>query len=129
MRRERFVYNLQVEGNENYFANGVLVHNCHLFLARTFAGLVEEYQNSVVIGLTATPARGDGKALGLMFQQIVPSCTVGGLVAQGFLVPQVYYSPAKPDLAGVKIRAGDYAEDQLEKAMDKPKLIGDAVVS
>lgn len=24
-----YVYNLEVEGNNNYFANGVLVHNCH----------------------------------------------------------------------------------------------------
>jgi len=29
-----FVYNLAVEGNHNYFANGVLVHNCHEFAAK-----------------------------------------------------------------------------------------------
>jgi hypothetical protein len=29
-----FVYNLEVEGNHNYFANGVLVHNCHEFAAK-----------------------------------------------------------------------------------------------
>lgn len=30
-----FVYNLAVEGNHNYFANGVLVHNCHEFAAKS----------------------------------------------------------------------------------------------
>jgi predicted phage terminase large subunit-like protein len=28
VRKECFVYNISVEGNENYFANGVLTHNC-----------------------------------------------------------------------------------------------------
>ena len=30
-----FVYNLEVEGNNNYFANGVLVHNCHQFKSKS----------------------------------------------------------------------------------------------
>jgi hypothetical protein len=29
------VYNLEVEGNNNYFANGVLVHNCHQFKSKS----------------------------------------------------------------------------------------------
>ena len=28
-KKENFVYNLEVEGNHNYFANGILVSNCH----------------------------------------------------------------------------------------------------
>jgi len=30
-----YVYNLEVEGNNNYFANGVLVHNCHQFKGKS----------------------------------------------------------------------------------------------
>lgn len=112
-------------------ADLVIQDECHLALAQTYRHILETYRDrgAVVIGLTATPARGDGKALGLVFESIVPTCSVSSLVDQGFLVPQTYYSPAKPDLAGVKIRAGDYAEDQLERAMDKPKLIGDIVTN
>ncbi len=29
------VYNFEVEGNNNYFANGVLVHNCHQFKSKS----------------------------------------------------------------------------------------------
>lgn len=110
-------------------ADLVICDETHLYLAPTYQAIVERYADAVVVGLTATPARGDGKALGLMFETIVPTCSVASLVEQGYLVPQRYYSPSKPDLAGVKIRAGDYAEDQLERAMDKPKLIGDIVAN
>jgi hypothetical protein len=30
-----YVYNFEVEGNNNYFANGVLVHNCHQFKSKS----------------------------------------------------------------------------------------------
>jgi hypothetical protein len=30
-----YVYNFEVEGNNNYFANGVLVHNCHEFKSKS----------------------------------------------------------------------------------------------
>ncbi len=30
-----YVYNFEVEGNKNYFANGVLVHNCHQFKSKS----------------------------------------------------------------------------------------------
>jgi helicase-like protein len=30
-----YVYNLEIEGNNNYFANGVLVHNCHQFKSKS----------------------------------------------------------------------------------------------
>jgi superfamily II DNA or RNA helicase len=49
------------------------------------------------------------------------------LVNRGYLVPVVAYAPSKPDLEGVKVKMGDYDEDQLGEACDKPKLIGDIV--
>ncbi len=110
-------------------ADLVIADECHLFLAETFAGILQKYQDRTLIGLTATPARGDGRGLGEIFQSIVPVSSVAGLVELGYLVPQVYYSPSVPDLAGIKIRAGDYAEDQLERRMDTPKLVGDIVTN
>lgn len=35
-----YVYNLEVEGYSNYFANGVLVHNCHLVQPKDNSNLV-----------------------------------------------------------------------------------------
>jgi len=56
-----WVYNLEVEDNHNYFANGVLVHNCHLVNPRNLDGMfttfLEQIGNPKVIGFTATPYR------------------------------------------------------------------------
>lgn len=59
------VYNLEIEENHNYFANGVNVHNCHRVSssATTFTRY-EKVLNHLAarhkIGLTATPQRSDG---------------------------------------------------------------------
>ena len=37
------VYNLEVEGNNNYFANGILVHNCHHATAATYLRLLAHF--------------------------------------------------------------------------------------
>jgi superfamily II DNA or RNA helicase len=100
-----------------------------LSLAPTYAHIFDQYPKAFHLGLTATPARGDGKGLGQLWDEIVPGATVSQLVDGGHLVPQRYYAPAKPDLAGIKIQAGDYVQGQLEHRMDTPKLVGDTVTN
>lgn len=60
-----YVYNLEVEGNHNYFANGVNVHNCHrVSSSATSFTRYEKVLNHLAArhkyGLTATPERSDG---------------------------------------------------------------------
>jgi superfamily II DNA or RNA helicase len=54
MRGEDHVYNFSVEGNENYFANGILVHNCKHAPAETWRRIIESCPGSV-FGFDATP--------------------------------------------------------------------------
>jgi len=53
--------------------------------------------------------------------------TISELIAEGHLVQPKYYAPTVPDMAGVRVRMGDYVESDLAERMDKPKLIGDVV--
>ena len=60
-----YVYNIEVEDNNNYFANGVLVHNCqHAAGSPTkvtqFYRVISQVSARFKIGLTATPKRADG---------------------------------------------------------------------
>jgi superfamily II DNA or RNA helicase len=57
---ENYVYNIEVEVNNNYFANGVLVHNCHRVPSRTFSDAVSKFDCRFFVGLSATPYRKDG---------------------------------------------------------------------
>ena len=55
-----FVYNLEVKDNHNYFAEDILVHNCHHVGAETFNETLKLFSAKIRLGLTATPRRRDG---------------------------------------------------------------------
>jgi DNA repair protein RadD len=105
----------------------LVIDECHHAPARTYRKIIDAYPNAVILGLTATPCRGDGRGLGGIFETIIECPQVADLISQGHLVKTRVYAPAGPDLKGVRIQAGDYAESQLADRMDRPKLIGDII--
>jgi DNA repair protein RadD len=105
----------------------LIVDECHHCPAQTFQKIVDAYPEATLLGLTATPCRGDGRGLGGIFQTIIECPQVAELINQGYLVKTRCYAPTTPNLVGVRIQAGDYVESQLAERMDQPKLIGDIV--
>lgn len=111
-------------------ADLVIVDEAHRGLARSYTDLQVEYPNAIHLGLTATPYRADGKGLGNAYDELVTVASPSILIADGFLVaPRVFTVPASalPDLRGVKVRGGDYSEEDLERAVDTGALVGDIV--
>ncbi|MGB3391157.1 MAG: DEAD/DEAH box helicase, partial [Pseudaminobacter sp.] len=76
------------------------------------------------IGLSATPWT---KGLGKHYDDLIIGATTQQLIREGYLSPFRVFAPSHPDLTGVRTVAGDYAEDELAEAMDKPKLTADVV--
>lgn len=105
----------------------VVFDECHHNMSKTHSELIEQYGDSIVLGLTATPCRSDGRGLGGIYQSIVHAPGIPELTNMGHLVPVEYYAPSKPDLDGLKIRAGDFVEEGLATRMDQPRLVGDIV--
>lgn len=105
----------------------VVVDEAHLFVTPLRAGILAHWPKARIVGLTATPARKDGRALGLIFDDLIEVATVAELTEAGYLVPGRYFSLADPDLSKVRITAGDYNGKDLAAAMDQPKLVGDVV--
>src|SRR5438477_12418668 len=108
-------------------ANLVIVDEAHHCPARTYRRILEAYPNAIVIGLTATPCRGDGRGLGNVFEVLIECPDVAELTRDKFLVPAKLYAPTTPDLKGIPTARGDYVEAALAERMDKPRLVGDAV--
>jgi DNA repair protein RadD len=108
-------------------ADLLIVDECHHSTAATWRKIIEAYPQAVLLGLTATPCRGDGRGLGGIFDALVECPQVADLIAEGWLVGTRVYAPSEPDLTGVRTRAGDYAEDQLADFMDQDGLVGDIV--
>lgn len=109
-------------------ADLVIVDEAHLSLAETRKDIINHYSDARVIGLTATPARGDGRGLGEIYQDLVLGPSIRQLTEDGHLVPLRYFAPTEPDLRALRLnKDGDYAEPGLAKRMDTPQLAGDVV--
>ncbi|KKM64526.1 hypothetical protein LCGC14_1500580, partial [marine sediment metagenome] len=127
-----FVYNIEVKEYNNYFANGILVHNCHHTRTKSFSDILNYFNRSLILGVTATPIRLDSKGLGKksggFFDILVQGPTPKELISQGYLAePIVYAPPSKVDFSQVRTKFGDYDKKVTADLVDKPKITGDCI--
>jgi superfamily II DNA or RNA helicase len=111
-------------------AHIVIIDECHRSLARSYVALREVYPTAVFLGLTATPCRGDGRGLGEFYEHLEIVASPSMLMEQGWLVrPDIWSVPLDrvPDLSSVRVKDGDFDEEELASVMDKQTLIGDIV--
>jgi len=106
----------------------IIVDEAHLSWEALYKRLdSEEWKDKIAIGLTATPW---AKGMGLHWTKLIIAATIDDLISDGHLSPFVVYAPSKefePDLRGVKVVAGEFAEDGLAAAVDKPPIVADIV--
>ena len=108
----------------------IIIDECHRSAASTYQKILEEYPNAMVIGLTATPSRTDGKGLDGTYQELVQGPTIRQLIDAGYLCDYEIFAPPSPlDLSDVKTKMGDFDKKQLEHEVDKPTITGDAVAT
>ena len=114
------VFNLEVADHHNYFVDGILVHNCHHALADSYLSTLGYFHDHAkVLGVTATPDRGDKKNLGKYFENIACEVTLLDLINQGWLSPiKVKTVPLGMDLSGVRTSHGDFSADDLGHALE-----------
>lgn len=96
----------------------VFADEAHLYAAESFKRILSAYRSSgaKVVGLTATPARLDGKGLGELFDEVVEGPSMLDLIAQGWLVPVRTFAPVGSWWDAAAIRGGDFAPDDLTAA-------------
>ena len=105
----------------------LIIDECHHAVSAGWASVLKHYDETHVLGLTATPWRLDGKGLGDLFGEIVHGCETRWLIDNKYLAPFRAFAPSSPDMAGVHTKMGDYDTVEIEELMDKPKITGDAV--
>jgi superfamily II DNA or RNA helicase len=108
-------------------ADMVIIDEAHHACAQTYRAVLDRYPDAIVLGLTATPCRGDGRGLGSIFSTMIECPQIPDLIEGKYLVRTRVYAPVNPDLHGVQTRQGDYVESQLAARMDRDKLVGDIV--
>ncbi len=109
-------------------AQVVIIDEAHRSAAAGYVKVREAYPSAVVIGLTATPWRLDGKPLDTLYQASIVVATIPELVASGALVPaRCFTHPKGPDLSGVKTKGGDFDQQQAASVMRSRILLGSVV--
>jgi DNA repair protein RadD len=106
----------------------IIIDEAHHAVAGSWRKVIDHWPNSLLLGVTATPVRQDGRGLGSMFDQLVLGPSTAELIATGYLSPaRIYAPPPVADLTGIHRRAGDYAIDEAADRMDRPTVTGDAI--
>lgn len=119
------VYNLHVAGTNTYLVgDGVVAHNCHHASSASYTRVLTGLRagtagGPLLVGVTATPDRADGKGLDSHFSEIVVSYDILWAIRAGYLV-DIRCKEVKLEnlrLENVTVSRGDYAEGQLGRAM------------
>lgn len=103
-------------------ADLVIVDEAHRVLGDEYQRLLAMYPDAWHLGMTATPARGDGRGLGAFYQAL--ECCVGikELIAGGYIVPVKCYAPQNKDAARRKL-GGDPVATWQRLAAGRPTVL------
>lgn len=102
----------------------VIFDEAHHTRAKSWERIASAYRDAILIGLTATPQRADGKPLGDLFNAITVVSTVRELTDMGYLVPCSVFAPEEFSDA----LAADPADAYLEHGNGRKGIIFCATV-
>lgn len=115
-------------------ADLLVLDEAHRATAETWRAIIQAYPKAWCLGLTATPERGDGAALGDVFDTLVEGPTVKELIALGQLVPCEVFAPvdeggtlAADPVAAWKQYAGDRQGFVFAKTIEHSREIAAAL--
>jgi superfamily II DNA or RNA helicase len=96
----------------------VIVDEAHHSAANSYTRILDYFSGAKVLGVTATPDRGDKRSLANIFEDIAFEIGLLDLIKAGYLCPiKVETIPVAIDISNVKTVVGDYAADELGTAL------------
>ena len=107
----------------DYFGT-IIIDEAHHATTDGYLRILEHFPNAHVLGVTATPDRGDQKNLGKVFESLAYEYTLPQAIKDGYLVPiKALTIPLKLDISSVQTQGGDFKVGDLDTALD-PYLYG-----
>lgn len=104
--------------SSDYFGT-VIVDEAHHCISDSYQRVLEHFSEAKVLGVTATPDRGDMRNLGSYFETLAYEYSLPRAIKDGFLCPiKALTIPLKLDLSGVGQQAGDFKAADLGSALD-----------
>ena len=103
---------------EDYFGT-VIVDEAHHCISDGYQKVLGHFAQSQVLGVTATPDRGDMRNLGKYFESLAYEYTLPKAIREGYLSPiKALTIPLKLDLSSVGMQAGDFKSGEIATALD-----------
>lgn len=102
----------------DYFKT-VIVDEAHHVLAQGYQNILTYFDNAKVLGVTATPDRGDMKELSETFESLAYEYSLRDAVKQGYLSKiRVQTIPLNIDFSKVKVSCGDFQLSDIGHALE-----------
>lgn len=117
------VQTLQREKRLNQFPpeyfDTIVIDEAHHAISDGYQRVLQHFENANVLGVTATPDRGDMRNLGSYFDSLAYEYSLPEAIKSGYLSPiKALTIPLKLDLSNVKQQAGDFSTKDLGTALD-----------
>ncbi|MBY9077172.1 DEAD/DEAH box helicase [Paenibacillus sp. HN-1] len=97
----------------------IIIDEAHHCLSDSYQRVLDYFKEANVLGVTATPDRGDMRNLGSYFESLAYEYTLPKAIKEGFLSPiKAMTIPLKLDLSTVGQQAGDFKSSDLGTALD-----------
>lgn len=104
--------------SEDYF-NVIIIDEAHHCISDGYQKVLQHFPSAKVLGVTATPDRGDMRNLGEFFESLAYEYTLPKAIREGYLSPiKAMTIPLQLDLSGVSIQSGDFKAGDIATALD-----------
>lgn len=103
---------------DDYF-DTIIIDEAHHCISDSYQRVLHHFPDAKVLGVTATPDRGDMKNLGQVFESLAYEYTLPKAIKEGYLSPiKAVTIPLQVDLTGVGVQSGDFKAGDLGTALD-----------
>lgn len=102
----------------DYFGT-IIIDEAHHAITDGYRRILDHFEDAKVLGVTATPDRGDMRDLGEVFDSLAYEYTLAQAIKEKHLVPiKALTVPLKLDISAVGTQAGDFKPGELDTALD-----------
>ncbi|WP_349669977.1 DEAD/DEAH box helicase [Lacrimispora sp.] len=102
----------------DYF-DTIIIDEAHHCLSDSYQKILDYFKEANILGVTATPDRGDMRNLGECFDSLAYEYTLPKAIKAGYLSPiKALTLPLKLDLSAVGMQSGDFKSGDIATALD-----------
>lgn len=106
------------------FFDTIIIDEAHHCISDSYQKVLKHFPDAQILGVTATPDRGDMQNLGQFFESLAYEYTLPKAIKEGYLTPiKALTIPLKIDMSSVSVQAGDFKASDIGTALD-PYLEG-----